>query len=60
MTLQSEGLQLYQKETPAQMFFCEYCEIIWNNFFYRTPLLAVTGSKLGDLLTHFWKNVPML
>ena len=21
------GQQLYQKETPAQVFFCEYCEI---------------------------------
>ena len=29
------------KLTPAQMFFCEYCEIFKNSFFYRRPLVAV-------------------
>ena len=28
-----EGLQLYLKETPAQEFSCEYCEIFKNSFF---------------------------
>ena len=26
------------KETLAQVFPCEFCEISKNNFFYRTPL----------------------
>ena len=33
------GLQLYQHETPTQVFCCEYCKIFKNNFFYRTPLV---------------------
>ena len=24
-----------KKETPTEMFFCEYCEISKNSFFYR-------------------------
>ena len=27
-----EGLQLYQKETPIQVFPCEYCEIFKNTY----------------------------
>ena len=27
------GLQLYQKETPRQVFFCEICEIIKSTYF---------------------------
>ena len=27
-----EGLQLYYKETPAQVFSCEYCKIFKTNF----------------------------
>ena len=26
------------KETPTQLFSCEYCKIFGNTFFYRTPL----------------------
>ena len=28
------------KETLAQVFSCEFCEISKNSFFYRTPLVA--------------------
>ena len=34
------GLQLYEKETLTQMFFCEFCEIFKITFFYRAPLVA--------------------
>ena len=47
------GLQLYlkrdsgtgacnfiKKETLAQVFSCEFCEIYKNTFFYRIPLVA--------------------
>ena len=29
------GLQFYQKETPAQVFFCEYCGILKNTYFEK-------------------------
>ena len=32
------GLQLYLKETPAQVFPCEICEIFKNTSFYRAPV----------------------
>ena len=28
-----ESLQLYQKQTPTQVFSCEYCEIFTNTYF---------------------------
>ena len=28
-----KGLQLYQKETPSQVLYCEICEIFKNTFF---------------------------
>ena len=34
--LQAWGLQLYQKETLAQVFSCESCKISKNTFSYRT------------------------
>ena len=27
------------------MFFCKYCKISQNNFFYRTPLVAASELK---------------
>ena len=38
--------KLYQKETPAQVFSCEYCEIFKNRFFYTTPLMAASVTLL--------------
>ena len=34
-----------QKETPTQVFSCEYCEILKNNFFYMTPPVAAFESN---------------
>ena len=31
-----------KKKTLAQVFFCEFCEISKNTFFYRTPLVAAS------------------
>ena len=36
--LQAWGLQLYKKETPAQVFSCKFCKISKKYFFYTTPL----------------------
>ena len=30
-----------KKETPAQVFSCEYCKIIKNNFFIKHVLLII-------------------
>ena len=32
-----------KKETLAQVFSCEFCEIYNNTFYYRTPLVAASG-----------------
>ena len=31
-----------KKETPAQVFSCEFCEISKNTYFHRTPLVAAS------------------
>ena len=35
-------LQFIKKETLAQIFSCNFCEISKNTFFYRTPLVAAS------------------
>ena len=34
------SLQFYQKETLAQVFFCQFCKISKNTFSYRTSPVA--------------------
>ena len=34
-----------KKETLAQLFFCEYCEIFKNCFFYKTPPVTNSGCS---------------
>ena len=34
-----------KKESLAQVFSCEFCEISKNNFFYRTPPAAASESR---------------
>ena len=35
-----------KKETLAQVFSCEFCEISKNTFFNRTPLLAASAMRI--------------
>ena len=35
-------IKLQAKESLAQVFSCEFCEIFKNTFFYRTPLVAAS------------------
>ena len=36
---------IYARETTGlQVFSCEFCEIVENTFFYRTPLLAASQT----------------
>ena len=44
-----------KKETLAQVFTCEFCEISKNTFFHRTPLAAAsTGSSFSLELPFSW------
>ena len=36
-----------KKETLAQVFSCEFCEISKNTFYYRTPLLVASRHVPG-------------
>ena len=40
--LQAWALQLYKRETLAQVFSFEFCEISKKTFFYRTALVAAS------------------
>ena len=35
-------MTLFKKETQAQVFSCEFCEIFKNTFFYRKPPVAAS------------------
>ena len=37
-----EACKFIKKETLAQVFFCEFCEISKNTFFHGTPLVAAS------------------
>ena len=39
----AEACNCMKKETLAQVFSCEFCEISKNTFFYRLPLVAASG-----------------
>ena len=43
-----------KKETLAQMFSCEFCEIFKNTFFKRTPLVAAFNSFI---LNKKWNGI---
>ena len=42
---QSQTWNFIKKETLAQVFSCEFCEISKNTFFYRTPLVAASDCR---------------
>ena len=44
-----EGLQLYQKETPTEVFSCEYCEIFQNISAQLLPLLISKKACNGSV-----------
>ena len=35
-------IKIIKKETLAQVYICEFCEISKNTFFHRTPLVAAS------------------
>ena len=54
-----EACNLIKKETLAQVFSCEFCEISKNTFYYRTPLVAASAEAYfrpcqTSLIELFW------
>ena len=39
---ESQACNFIKKETLAQVFSCEFCEISKNTFLYRTPLVSAS------------------
>ena len=46
---------LIKKETLAQVFSCEFCQISENTFLHRTPLLAAFRIFLFSSISEFTK-----
>ena len=38
--------QFIKKETLAQMFSCEFCNLFKNSFLYRAPLVAASDNTI--------------
>ena len=47
---QPEACNFTKKETLAQVFSCEFCEISKNTFYYRTSLVAASVCCLDRLV----------
>ena len=46
-----------KKETPTQMFFCEFCNIFKSNCFHRTlPVTACENSVFIDVVARYRLN----
>ena len=39
------GLQLYYKQTPTQLFSCEFSEFFEDRFFYKTSPVAAFDQQ---------------
>ena len=62
--LQAEAYNYIKKETLAQVFSCEFCEISKNTFFtehlWDTASVIVVLWKSFILLTHQQENFPLI
>ena len=47
---------LIDKETPAQVFSCELCEIVKNTFLYRTPSIATSKCSCTAIMRSVCKT----
>ena len=50
---QAQACNFIKKESLAQMFSCEFCEISKNTFFYRTPPVAASKIRTKELCFGF-------
>ena len=46
--LQGSACNFIKKETLAQVFSCEFCEIYKNRFLHRTPLVAASEDSIPN------------
>ena len=51
--LLNKVLNFVKKDTLAQVFFCEFCEISRNTFFYRIVLVAASIGRRKILLRRY-------
>ena len=51
-----EACNFIKKETLAQVFCCEFCEIYKNTFYYRKPLVAASGVVLNFAILELFSN----
>ena len=49
--MQKQACNFIKKETVAQLFSCEFCEISKSTFSYRTSLLAASVNGLYNTVT---------
>ena len=42
----AEACNFIKRETLAQMFSCEFCEIFKDTYFYKIPLVAASETFL--------------
>ena len=49
-----------KRETLAQVFSCEFCEVFKNIYFYRTPLVAASGFTVICLIFRNFRKVLIL
>ena len=56
---ESHACSFIKKETLAEVFSCEFCEIFKNTFFYKTPLVAASKTavlvKPNLLVQFYWR-----
>ena len=48
-----------EKETLAQVFSCEFCEISKNTFFDRTPPVTASVDTFKDIMKIFYQHWEM-
>ena len=51
-----ETCNFIKEETLTQVFFCEFCEIYKNTFYYRTPLIAASGVLINFAILEPFSN----
>ena len=56
--LRPSGMNIYQKEAPTQVLFCEYCEIIKNTYFEKHQ--RATASSISITLSQLWRSLHLI
>ena len=51
-----EACNFVKKETLAQVFTWEFCEIYKNTLYYRTPLVAASGFVINFTILEPFSN----